>query len=96
MGITLVALQFALIILLAWLASPAVVSGEAPTAAWVCAVLGLLLGMWAVSVNGLGNFNIRPAPRAGGTLIEQRSYRWNRHPMCTAVIASALNYSSSQ
>ena len=53
-------------------------------------VLGVLLGIWAVSVNRLGNFNIRPAPRAGGTLIQQGPYRWIRHPMYTAVIACDL------
>ena len=59
LGTTLVTLQFPSIIVLAWLPWPAVVSGEAPTAAWICAVLGIFLGVWAVSVNWLGNFNIR-------------------------------------
>ena len=43
--------------------------------------LGVLLGLWALSSNRLGNFNIRPVPRAGGTLVQQGPYRWIRHPM---------------
>ena len=90
LGSLLVALQFGLIALLAWLAWPVVASGEAPLAAWVCPVLGLLIGLWAVSVNRLSNFNIRPAPRVGGTLVQQGPYRWIRHPMYTAVMACGV------
>lgn len=87
LGTTLVALQFALLLLLAGLALPALLAGRVPVGAWVFALLGVLLGLWALSSNRLGNFNIRPAPRAGGTLVQQGPYRWIRHPMYTAVIA---------
>jgi protein-S-isoprenylcysteine O-methyltransferase Ste14 len=87
LGTTLVAMQFALLPLLAGLALPAFLAGRAPIGAWLCALLGVLLGLWALSSNRLGNFNIRPAPRAGGQLIQQGPYRWIRHPMYTAVIA---------
>ncbi len=90
LGSLLVAVQFSLIALLTWLAWPVVALGEAPLAAWVCAVLGVLVGLWAVSINRLGNFNIRPAPRVGGTLVQQGPYRWIRHPMYTAVMACGV------
>jgi protein-S-isoprenylcysteine O-methyltransferase Ste14 len=85
LGSTLVALQFALLLLLAGLALPAFLAGRSPAGAWICALLGVLLGLWALSSNRLGNFNIPPAPRAGGTLVQQGPYRWIRHPMYTSV-----------
>lgn len=87
LGTVLVALQFIWIVLLAWLAGPVFFAGQAPVGAWVCAVLGGLLALWALSSNRPGNFNIRPTPRAGGALVEQGPYRWIRHPMYTSVIA---------
>lgn len=90
LGTTLVALQFLWIAVLAWLAVPPFLAGHAPVGAWMSALLGVLLGLWALSTNRLGNFNIRPAPRAGGTLIQQGPYRWIRHPMYTAVMAVGL------
>lgn len=87
LGTVLVVLQFVWIAVLAWLALPAFFAARAPIGAWICALLGVLLGLWALSSNRLGNFNIRPAPRAGGTLVQQGPYRWIRHPMYTSVIA---------
>ena len=90
LGSLLVGLQFGLILALAWLAWPAVLAGQVPLAAWGCLIFGMAVGLWAVSVNRLGNFNIRPAPRLGGALIEQGPYRWIRHPMYSAVILCGL------
>jgi protein-S-isoprenylcysteine O-methyltransferase Ste14 len=45
------------------------------------------LGLWAMSANRPGNFNIQPLPRAGGVLVQHGPYRWVRHPMYTAVLA---------
>ncbi len=87
LGSVLVALQFALIALLAWLAGPVFLSGLAPPGAWASFALGLLLGGWALSSNRPGNFNIRPAPREGARLVQHGPYRWIRHPMYTAVMA---------
>ena len=86
LGSVLVALQFGLIALLAWMAGPAFLSGNAPAGAWAVCALGLLLAVWAMSSNPPGNFNIRPAPRAGARLVEHGPYRWIRHPMYTAVM----------
>ena len=90
LGTVLVALQFALIGALAVLALPAFLRGHAPAGAWVLAAAGALLGLWALSCNRPGNFNIRPTPREGGRLVQQGPYRWIRHPMYTAVMACGL------
>ena len=87
LGNVLVALQLGLIVLLAWLGLPSFLSGEAPTGAWATAGAGAFVGIWALSTNRPGNFNIRPVPRAGAQLIQQGPYRWIRHPMYTAVTA---------
>jgi protein-S-isoprenylcysteine O-methyltransferase Ste14 len=89
-GNALVALQLALIAALAWLAAPAFLGGRAPPGAWALVAAGFALGLWALSANRPGNFNVRPAPRAGGRLVQHGPYRWIRHPMYTAVIACAL------
>jgi protein-S-isoprenylcysteine O-methyltransferase Ste14 len=87
LGSVLVALQFGLIVLLAGMGLPAFLSGQAPAGAWVLSAIGVVVGVWAVSTNRPGNFNIRPSPRAGASLIQQGPYRWIRHPMYTAVMA---------
>lgn len=81
----LVVLQFGLIAVLAWLAAARFLAGSAPALAWVLLVLAGAVGGWAVRANRPGNFNIHPAPRAGGQLVEQGPYRWIRHPMYTSV-----------
>ena len=87
LGSILVALQFGLIVLLAEMGLPAFLSGQVPAGAWVLSAIGMLVGVWAVSTNRPGNFNIRPSPRAGARLVQQGPYRWIRHPMYTAVLA---------
>jgi protein-S-isoprenylcysteine O-methyltransferase Ste14 len=81
----LVALQFTLIVAIAWLAAPAFLSASAPAGAWLLAIAGLALGAWALTANRPGNFNIRPTPRVGGHLVREGPYRWIRHPMYTCV-----------
>ena len=71
LGSVLVALQFGLIVLLAWLGLPSLLSDQAPAGAWVTSVAGAFVGIWAVSTNRPGNFNIRPVPRAGARLVKQ-------------------------
>ncbi len=88
-SVLLVALQFGLIGLLAWLALPAVLAWAIPAEAWLTAVLGVALAGWAISANRPGNFNIRPIPKAGGALVTQGPYRWIRHPMYTAFLLGA-------
>jgi protein-S-isoprenylcysteine O-methyltransferase Ste14 len=88
-GILLVALQFGLLGVLAWLAWPAVESGAVPPVAWAPAVAAVLLVGWAFSANRPGNFNIHPLPRKGGTLVTTGPYGWIRHPMYTAFLLGA-------
>lgn len=88
-SVLLVALQFGLIGLLAWLALPAVLAWAIPPEAWLTAALGVALAGWAISANRPGNFNIRPIPRAGGALVTHGPYRWIRHPMYTAFLLGA-------
>lgn len=87
LGAALVAAQFVLIGALAVVAAPPFLQGRAPVGAWLLAAAGGLLGLWALAHNRPGNFNIRPAPRVGGRLVQAGPYRWIRHPMYTAVIA---------
>jgi protein-S-isoprenylcysteine O-methyltransferase Ste14 len=88
-GHALVAAQFAL---MAWLV---VLGAQAlqPWPAWPSLVAAALLagaggalGLAALAANRPGNFNIHPAPRAGGQLVAHGPYRWIRHPMYAAVL----------
>lgn len=97
MGNFLVALQFALLLVLAALAAPKVVRGDISVAAFVLAGACLVLAVWTLAHNRPGNFNIRPVPKAHGHLITTGPYRWIRHPMYTSVLlgAAALAWTSS-
>jgi len=90
LGTALVALQFALIVALGLTAVLAFLDRGAPAGAWLLGAGGIALGVWAVSCNRIGNFNIRPDPRPGGQLVDRGPYRWIRHPMYTALIACAI------
>lgn len=47
---------------------------------------GAVVGLWALTANRPGNFNIRPDPKDGGRLICVGPYRHVRHPMYLAVL----------
>lgn len=82
-GGLLVALQFGLLAALLAVAA----RGEPLSLAAIILVLaGVIVGLWAVSCNRPGNFNIRPTPRTGGRLVSSGPYRWIRHPMYTALL----------
>ncbi len=89
-GQTLVVAQLALIAALAWMAAASFLHGQAPGWTWIVAAFGGGLGAWALTCNRPGNFNIHPAPRAGGRLVASGPYRWIRHPMYSAVLACAV------
>lgn len=85
LGRFLVALQFALI---AWLIWPLT------RQSWTAAALALLgaaaaLGVWTLTHNRLGNFNIRPEPKPAGTLVTGGPYRYVRNPMYSALLLFA-------
>lgn len=86
-GRLLVVLQFGLLALLGWraVAAPSAISVQVVS---LLTASGLL-ALWALAANRPGNFNIRPTPRHGGTLITSGPYRWIRHPMYTSVLLAA-------
>lgn len=88
-SLLLVALQFGLLAVLAALAVPALLVLAIPMLAWVLAAGAVLLAVWALGTNRLGNFNIRPIPKTGGVLVTQGPYRWMRHPMYSAFLLGA-------
>ena len=88
-GILLVALQFGLLAVLAWLALPAVLEWRIPLAAWPALVVAVLLALWTFTANRPGNFNIRPVPKEGGVLVTNGPYSWIRHPMYTSFLLGA-------
>lgn len=90
LGRTLVALQFALMGLLAWLAAPAFPRPDLASPPWGLLSAAVVLGLWALSANRPGNFNIRPTPRTGARLVQRGPYRWIRHPMYSAVLLAGL------
>jgi protein-S-isoprenylcysteine O-methyltransferase Ste14 len=89
LGSLLVVVQFALLAVLAWWALAALRAGTTPMAAWALWLSAAALGLWALRANRPGNFNIHPAPREGGALVEHGPYRWIRHPMYTSVMGLA-------
>lgn len=89
-GSTLVALQFALLTVLAWQAVDALGRATLPVGAASCIAAGVALGLAALAANRPGNFNIRPQPREDGRLIERGPYRWIRHPMYSALLLAGL------
>lgn len=89
MGHRLVVLQSALLLLLAAAAAPALTAGAVPAPAWALAAAALALAAWTLAHNRIGNFNIRPEPKAGARLVTSGPYRWIRHPMYSAVLLGA-------
>jgi protein-S-isoprenylcysteine O-methyltransferase Ste14 len=86
LGALLVAMQFVCMLVLPVLALPALSKLTIPTATWLLASTSLALMAWTLLHNRLGNFNIRPLPKALGTLVTSGPYRWIRHPMYSAVL----------
>jgi len=83
---SLVFAQFFLIGLMA-LYSRAIFSS--PLALFILGV-GTFFGIWAITYNRLGNFNIRPELKEGCLLVTTGPYRFVRHPMYTSVMLITL------
>jgi protein-S-isoprenylcysteine O-methyltransferase Ste14 len=84
--ITLITLQFGILLLQTGsvaLQLRSAVPGLLVALLWLAC---MALGLWALSANRPGNFNIRPEPKADGQLVQTGPYRWIRHPMYTAVL----------
>jgi protein-S-isoprenylcysteine O-methyltransferase Ste14 len=52
----------------------------------LCAAAAIALGAWVMAWNRPGNFNIRPEPRDGASLVVGGPYRRMRHPMYSALL----------
>ena len=86
-GRLLVTLQFSLLAIMGWRAWVSPFSADILALSLVSG--SVLLALWALAANRPGNFNIRPTPRSGGTLVTSGPYRWVRHPMYTSVLMAA-------
>jgi len=89
-GSALVTLQFVLLGVLAALGARGLAVGRSPLDVPLLAGAGIALGLWALSANRIGNFNIRPDPRQGGRLVRHGPYRWIRHPMYSALLLAGV------
>lgn len=85
-GNGLVVLQFALLLVQAALAAPNVLRGTVSAVAWLLAAAAIALAVWTLRHNRLGNFNIRPLPKADAVLVTSGPYHWIRHPIYTALL----------
>lgn len=88
-----VAMQFGLLLALAALCALQAGRTFPGIAPWLLWLGSGGLGLWTLSVNRLGNFNIHPEPRSGGRLVKTGPYRWVRHPMYSAVLLVAAGCS---
>lgn len=85
-GKLLSALQFLLLTLLVW--------PWAPARIWLVPVLLLILGtglgIWALSANRPGNFNVTPDLKPDARFITDGPYAHVRHPMYLALLLAGL------
>ena len=85
----LVFAQFGLLAALVWQvyrAWPDVTLGTAGAALLAAAIA---LGVWTLTANRPGNFNIIPEPLENAQLVTFGPYQWIRHPMYTSVLLFA-------
>ena len=85
-SLTFVAIQFISLGLIA-VTGPLFPSNEY---LFVIELLGLGLGIWAVYIMRIGNFNIVPDPLARSKLVTTGPYRLIRHPMYLALLLTTL------
>jgi protein-S-isoprenylcysteine O-methyltransferase Ste14 len=86
LGSLLVSIQFCALTVLALLAWRAWLPAAEHCVTWVLLGLSAIVGLWALSANRPGNFNIHPTPHPQGQLVEHGPYHWVRHPMYTSVL----------
>lgn len=88
LSVVLISLQFALIGLIVWPFS----AQRFGIIFWIAIVAGIALGIYTLLHNRLGNFNIRPEPKATAKLITSGPYRFIRHPMYSALLLAATAF----
>lgn len=90
MGIVLVVLQITLILVMVVLAGLHSLSQTPNITGVVLLIISALVGIWAITANRPGNFNVLPLPKQHAQLITHGPYRWIRHPMYTSVLLFCL------
>ncbi len=88
LSIVLIGLQFALIALIVW----PVGAQRFGLIFWICLIGSIALGVYILMHNRLGNFNIRPEPKATAQLITAGPYRFIRHPMYSALLLATAGF----
>jgi len=83
----LVTLQFAAIVIIAW---PFVEQADDRSQWLAIGMLGIIIGLYTLAHNKLGNFGIYPEPIPDGCLVTTGPYRWIRHPMYTSLLLFML------
>ena len=83
----LVALQFSAIVIIAW---PFTTQLDGRTQWLALSALGVIVGLYTLAHNKLGNFGIYPEPIPDACLITTGPYRWIRHPMYTSLLLFML------
>lgn len=84
----LVSLQFIFIGLIVWPFAPQ----RFGAVFWSLIAASIALGAFTLYHNRLGNFNIRPEPKASAQLITSGPYRLIRHPMYAALLLAAAAF----
>lgn len=83
----LVALQFSAIAVIAW----PFFEQASGRAQWLAiSALGVIVGLYTLAHNKLGNFGIYPEPIPDACLVTTGPYRWIRHPMYTSLLLFML------
>ena len=83
----LVAMQFTGIVIVAWPFLPQ----PAGRLDWLSvSACGLIVGLYTLAHNKLGNFGIYPEPLPDACLVTTGPYRWIRHPMYASLLLFML------
>ena len=83
----LVILQFSAIAIIVW---PFLAQAENRLPWLLVSASGVLVGLYTLAHNRLGNFGIYPEPIDNACLITSGPYRWIRHPMYTSLLLFML------
>jgi protein-S-isoprenylcysteine O-methyltransferase Ste14 len=82
-----VILQFTAIAIIAW----PFATLDLERIQWLSiSAVGLLIGLYTLAHNKLGNFDIYPEPLPDACLVTSGPYRWIRHPMYTSLLVMML------